>query len=281
MPLLIPTMRNRTLALAFALTTLTLLVTGCNGPRVIHEPAVLATGDRVPNADSLIAIARADERARQQDARWQQDSISAVAAAGCTPDICTAIGRGDVVLGMTSAQVLAATRTAPSAWTLRTTAGASIMTPTSLDAAPRDATGSIALVQLTNDRVTSVSWRERSGLRVVSSPADTGAAARTRVLADALIREGDDFVAAGDRTRALERYDRALVMKNNDPMLEYKVAQLLDQQLRPVEALMRYERFLLSMDLQRIEAHGNANAKLAEAIAIAQQRVMVLDHRPR
>lgn len=279
MPLLVPIMRNRTLSLALALATLTLLAAGCNGPRAIHEAPVLVTGDRVPNADSLIAVARAEESARQDDARYQQDSIALAATAGCAPAICAAVGRGEVVLGMTGAQVLAATRTAPAAWTVRESGSASVMTPASLDAAPRDAQGSLALVQLTDDRVTSVSWRERTGLRVVSSPADTGAAARTRAIAAALVREGDDFIAAGDRNRALERYDRALVVTNNDPMLEYKIAQLLDQQLRPVEALMRYQRFLLSLDLQRIEAVGTQNAKLAEAIAIAQQRVIVLDRR--
>jgi len=64
-------------------------------------------------------------------------------------------------------------------------------------------------------------------------------------------------------------------------MLNYKVAQLLDQQLRPVEALMRYQKFLLSLELQRIDAVGTQNAKLAEAIALAQQRIVVLDRRSR
>ena len=280
MPLLVPIMRQRTLAIVITLASLTWLA-ACNGPRVIHEQPVLVTGDRVPNADSLIAVARATELAKRDDARLRQDSITVAATANCAPAICAAIARGEVALGMSSAQVLAATRTTPSAWTIRNSGNASVFTPASFDAEPRDSQGSLAMVQLADDRVTSVAWRERSGLRVVSSPADTGAAARSRTLADALIREGDDFIAAGDRDRALERYDRALVMKNDDAMLNYKVAQLLEQQLRPVEALMRYQRFLLSLDLQRIEAQGTQNAKLAEAIGIAQQRVIVLDRRPR
>jgi tetratricopeptide (TPR) repeat protein len=280
MPLLVPIMRHRTFSVAVAIISLTWL-TACNGPRAIHEQPILVTGDRVPNADSLIAIARANELAKRDDARLVQDSITAAATSNCAPSICAAIARGEVSLGMSGSQVLAATRTTPHAWSIRNSGNTTVFTPASFDAEPRDTQGSLAMVQLADDRVTSVAWRERSGLRVVSSPADTGAAARSRVLADALIREGDDFIAAGDRDRALERYDRALVMKNDDAMLNYKVAQLLDQQLRPVEALMRYQRFLLSLDLQRIEAQGTQNAKLAEAIAIAQQRVIVLDRRPR
>ena len=58
MPLLVPIMRQRTLAIVITLASLTWLA-ACNGPRVIHEQPVLVTGDRVPNADSLIAVARA------------------------------------------------------------------------------------------------------------------------------------------------------------------------------------------------------------------------------
>jgi tetratricopeptide (TPR) repeat protein len=201
--------------------------------------------------------------------------------ASCDPAICDAIGRGEVALGMTSAQVMAASRSAPEAWSVRRTGGSTVMTPASLDAMPVDAQGTLALVQFDGERVSSVARRDRTGLRVESRAQDTTRAARTVALADALVREGDDFVAAGDRPRALERYDRALVLSPDDAMLNYKVGQLLDQQLRPVEALMRYQKFLLSLELQRIDAVGTQNAKLAEAIALAQQRIVVLDRRGR
>jgi hypothetical protein len=42
---------------------------------------------------------------------------------------------------------------------------------------------------------------------------------------------------------------------------------------------MRYQRFLQSLDLERIKVQGDANAQLAEAIAIAQQRLIILDKR--
>ena len=281
MPLIVPIMRNRTLTLALALTALTLLATGCNGPRAIHEAPVLVTGDRVPNADSLIAVARADEAARANSARQQRDSIESAALSSCTPAICNALARGEVVIGMSTSQVLAATRTTPQAWSGRVSGATSFMTPINVDGTQRDAVGSIMSVQLANDRVTGVSFRERSGFRFMTTFADTGSVARQRSIAELLVREGDEFIAAGDRTNALERYDRALVMKGDDAMLNFKVAQLLDQQLRPVEAVMRYQRFLLSLDLQRIEAQGNQNAKLAEAIALAQQRIVVLERRQR
>ena len=70
-------------------------------------------------------------------------------------------------------------------------------------------------------------------------------------------------------------------MRSDDAMLNYKVAQLLDQQLRPVEALMRYQKFLQTLELERIEAVGTQHAKLAEAIALAQQRILVLDRSAR
>jgi tetratricopeptide (TPR) repeat protein len=256
-------------------------LTACNGPRVVQERPILMTGDRVAMADEAIADARAREAVVRLERQATHDSLTAAAVASCDPAICDAIGRGEVALGMTSAQVMAATRSAPEAWSVRRTGGSTVMTPASLDAMPVDAQGTLALVQFDGERVSSVARRDRTGLRVESRAQDTTRAARTTALANALVREGDDFVAAGDRTRALERYDRALVLSPDDAMLNYKVGQLLDQQLRPVEALMRYQKFLLSLELQRIDAVGTQNAKLAEAIALAQQRIVVLDRRGR
>jgi tetratricopeptide (TPR) repeat protein len=253
----------------------------CNGPRVVQERPILMTGDRVAMADDAIADARAREAQARLDRQTTHDSLTAAAVASCAPAICDAIGRGEVALGMTRAQVMAATRSAPEAWSVRRTGSSSVMTPASLDAMPVDAQGTVALVQFNGEQVASVARRDRTGLRVESRAEDTTRAARTTALANALVREGDDFVAAGDRTLALERYDRALVLSPDDAMLNYKVGQLLDQQLRPVEALMRYQKFLLSLELQRIDAVGTQNAKLAEAIALAQQRIVVLDRRGR
>lgn len=252
LPLTLLIMRNR-LASAALLTVAALpLLSACNGPRVIHEAPVLMTGDRVATADSFIVEARQRQLASQGAQRRRADSIAALASTDCQPAICAAIARGEVTLGMNANQVMAASRS--------------------------DSTYGVTF---TNGRVSAISRQERTGTRVETSPADTTNAARAAARAEALVREGDDYIAAGDRARALERYDRALVMRSDDAMLNYKVATLLDQQLRPQEALMRYQRFLLQMELQRIDAQGTQNAKLAEAIALARERVIVLDRRSR
>jgi hypothetical protein len=268
-------MRPTTLLLGAA------LLAACNGPRRIHEPPIMANGDRVRGADATIAAAAAATAAERERAVGRRDSTMVVAAAECAPAVCAALARGELALSMTAAQVLAATGSTGEAWTTRDAGPMRVMVARSLDAPPRDATGVVAMVQLRGGRVTSYSYREPQGIRVVASPADTTAEGRARAVSEALVREGDAFDAAGDRARALDRYDRALVLRPSDPMLNYRVATLLDLQLRPVEATIRYRRFLHELELQRIEAVGDANAKLADAIARAQQRIIVLERQGR
>jgi hypothetical protein len=268
-------MRPTTLLLGAA------MLAACNGPRRIHESPIMVNGDRVGSADAGVAAVAAATAAERERATARRDSTMAVASAGCAPTVCAALARGELALSMSPAQVLAATASSAEAWTTREAGPSTVMVARSLAAPPRDATGAIAMVQLQNGRVTTFSYREPQGLRVVSSAADTTAEGRARAVSDALIREGDDFNAAGDRARALERYDRALVLRPSDPMLNYRVATLLDLQLRPVEATIRYQRFLQELELQRIEAVGDANAKLADAIARAQQRIIVLERQAR
>jgi len=256
-------------------------VAACNGPRVIHEPPVLRNGARVGGGDSLVQATAAATGAERDAATARRDELLATASANCAPAICAALSRGELALSMTEAQVLAATRSAESAWSVRRTGDAAVMVARYADAAPRDAAGQVAMVQLAGGRVSSYAYREPQGLRVVSTPAEATAEGRALATSEALIREGDDFNAAGDRARALDRYDRALVLRPNDAMLNYRVATLLDLQLRPLEASMRYQRFLQELQLQRIEAIGDANAKLAEAIAHAQQRLIVIERQAR
>jgi tetratricopeptide (TPR) repeat protein len=248
----------------------------CNGPRVVHENPVLVTGQRVPVADPSRDPAVLEAAARQRVTFATRDSLIAAAAATCSGDVCAALTRGEVALGMTEAQVFAATRSTPEAWSVRRAGGATAMSAATLAAAPHDVVGEVALVQLADGRVRSIGYREPQGLRVVERPSDATLDGRARATAEALVREGDQYNAAGDRAAALDRYDRALVLRPDDAMLQYRVATLLDLQLRPVEALMRYQKFLLSLEVQRIDAQGRANARLAEAIALAQQRIVVL-----
>ena len=177
---------------------------------------------------------------------------------------------------MPEPQVLAATRSEPAAWSARRGA-VTVLVPASLGTAPADAQGEIAMVQLAGERVSSIAYREGAGVRVVQTAQDATLAGRSAAEARLLIAEGDRLVAAGQSAAALDRYDRALVLMPNDAMLQYRIATLLDEQLRPIEALMRYQRFLNQLEIQRIDAIGTANAKLADAIARARERIIILE----
>ena len=265
-------MINRTMVLG-------LMVLAACSPKRIQQQPIMQMGDKVPDSDNRIAVASVESEADRRAITMRRDSIAIAALAGCTPAICDAVGRGELALGMNEAQVLAATRTTDGAWTTRRSAGSAVLVPRSVDALPRDMVANVAMVQLRNGQVASYTYRDARGLRVVDSPADVTADARTAAMADALIREADEMVANGDMAGALDRYDRASTLKPQDAMLEYRIASILDRSLRPVEALMRYQRFLHQMELEKIEAHGDAYAKLADAIARARERVIILEKR--
>ena len=180
---------------------------------------------------------------------------------------------------MTEPQVLAATRTTDLTWSARRSGSATVLAPRDADAAPSDAVSPVALVQLADGTVASITYREPQGLRTVSATADVGGANHARAVA--LTREGDALAAAGDFTKALDRYDRASVVDRSDAELQYKIATSLDKLLRPREAELRYRLFLHQLELQKIEAIGNADAKLAGAIALAHERIVVLERRER
>jgi hypothetical protein len=153
------------------------------------------------------------------------------------------------------------------------------MGPAAPGNAPRDAVGELAMLQLADGRVRSYSYREAQGVRVVAAPADATTAGRADALADMLLREGDDLVARGDFNGALNRYDRAQVLRGGDGQIDYRIATVLDKQLRPIEAQIRYQLFLHKLELEKIGAVGAANAQLANAIAHAKERIIVLEKR--
>jgi len=256
-------------------------IAACANPKRVHEEpiTIMRNGQRVESPVRATDAATTQSLEATLQGRDRRDSIAAVALAQCAPAVCAALGRGEVVLGMTEAQVLAATRTTDRAWTVRTSGGITVLTPRDAEAGPRDAVGPVALVQLAGGGVSSLTYREPQGLRTVSSAADVADAGRVR--AQALAREGDALAAAGDFTAALERYDRASVVSRADAELQYKMATSLDKLLRPIEASLRYRLFLHQLELEKIEAVGNANAKLGEAIAHARERIVVLDRRAR
>jgi tetratricopeptide (TPR) repeat protein len=250
-------------------------------PKRINEPPILETGDRVESTDAVIERARLDTERTQREATANRDAAAAGAMATCTPEICAAITRGEVAIGMTETQVLAATRTGQGAWSTRDAGEASVMVPVSRSTAPRDAAGELGMIQLRNGRVASYSYNEAQGVRVVTSPEDATTAARASALSEMLLREGDDYVARGEFDMALNRYDRAQVLRPADPEIDYRIATVLDQQLRPLEALMRYQLFLHRLEIEKIQARGEAWGHLADAIAQARQRVIVLERQTR
>ena len=260
---------------------ITALAAACANPkRVNEEPiTVMRNGDKIESPTRTIDAATTQALDARIIGRERRDSITATALAGCAPSICAALGRGEIALGMTESQVLAATRTTDLAWTTRRSGNVSVLAPRDLDASPRDAVAPVVLVQLAGGAVASLTYREPQGLRTVSNAADAGDANRAR--ARALVQEGDALAAAGDFTAALDRYDRASVVNGADAEVQYKMATSLDKLLRPIEAELRYKLFLNQLEIARIDAVGNANAKLADAIVHARERIVVLDRRSR
>jgi hypothetical protein len=257
-----------------------LALTACSTRR-IHEEPILETGDRVPSADATIETARQDATQMQREATLQRDAVMATALTSCAAEICAAITRGEVTLGMTEPQVLAATRTTEAAWRARDAGEATVMVPTAPMNAPRDVVGELAMVQLRNGRVATYSYNEAQGIRLVMTPADATTAGRASSLAEMLLREGDDLVARGEFNMGLNRYDRAQVLRPDDPQIDYRIATVLDKQLRPIEALIRYRLFLHRLELEKIQAVGEAYGHLANAIAHARERIIILEKQSR
>ena len=254
-----------------------LFAASCANPKRIDERplTLMGNGDRVEVPVRAMDDATTQALESQLAGRERRDSLNAVAFGNCAPTVCASLGRGEIALGMTETQVRAATRSTDLAWTTRYSGGVAVLTPRDADAGPRDAVGPVAIVQLAGGTVASVTYREPQGLRTVATASDVNDANRVRAVA--LVREGDALAAAGDFTAALDRYDRASVVTRADAELQYKMATSLDKLLRPVEAELRYRMFLNQLEIQKIDAVGNANAKLADAIARARERIIVLE----
>lgn len=244
-------------------------------PQRVREEPIIAQGDRVVAAEGAMAAPATEAERRAM--RASMDSIHALATTGCSAEVCASIARGELAVGMNETQVYAATRSLPDAWSVRRTAASAVMVPWSPSAAPRDRVGEVVMVQLEAGSAAVVSRRGPQGIMVASRTTGQGEQAQAKAAAAALIREGDDLVASNDLDGALNRYDRASVLDPEAAETQYKAARLLDLQLRPQEALMRYQRFLLSLEIERIQARGDASAKMAEAIAMAQQRILILE----
>ena len=94
-----------------------LIASGCAPKRIDDLPiTIMRNGDRVADPARTVDAAAASADAAQTAGRARRDSIAAVAYTGCAPDVCAALGRGEIALGMNEAQVLAATRTTGDAY---------------------------------------------------------------------------------------------------------------------------------------------------------------------
>ena len=263
------------LSAPFALA-LGIALVGC-GPRIQPLRPIMDNGATLPpTAEQTVAQARTEGELEQARIAAESDATFSAALADCRPTMCEAIARGEVALGMTQAQMLAATRTTPAAWDVRGGgAGAVLVAREPLH--PRDATGELALVRFTDGEVQSYTYREPHGLRTISEPADETFAGRAAAQAEALLEEGDMFVLRGALDLALDRYDRADILAPGNPETNLRIARVLDKQLRPIEAILRYRLFIHQLELERIAARGDAAAKLADAIARARERIIVLE----
>lgn len=268
-------MKHASIAAAAALGA---LAAAACAPRMQPVRAVQPNGAIVRSTQEQdVARARAEGADERTRLAGEQDAVAARALADCTPMLCNAIARGELAVGMTREQVLAATHSGAAAWDAR--GGGGITTLTARDEArgPRDGVAELAFVTLENGRVKSYAYREPQGIRLVSSAADATPQGTARARAEALLREGDEMALAGDFDRALNRYDRADVVSPNDPAVSLRIARALDKQLRPYEAMIRYQLFLHQLEIERIHAYGDAYAQYGAAVAEARSRILVLE----
>lgn len=242
-------------ALLLAVCTLAACGPGMRAPRPIMTNGAILSAD----ADRVV-----DRAAAHADAE--------------RPAMPVATG-GELALGMTEAQVLAATGTTPDAWQTRGDGRTRVLAARTLGGGPSDAVAEVAYVTLQDGRVRSYAYREPQGVRTVDSPADATSAGRRAAQAEALLREGDALALNGAFTAALERFDRADVVRPGDGETTLRIATALDKLLRPVEAELRYRRALQQLEIERLRAEGEVAARIAEAIARAHERIVVLERR--
>lgn len=263
-----------------ALGMVGVMAAGACGPFIRPLQKTMSNGEVLqPQGDETVERARVAGEMERDRLAEQRTAAVTTALATCAPDICAAVSRGELALGMNEAQVLAATRTTPHAWETRQSAGVMMMAPRPGGGAPSDAVSPIAFVSLQNGHVSSYTYREAQGFRTVSSPQDATFAGRAAAQADALLRQGDEYTAAGALDLALQAYDQADILRPNHPETTLRIATTLDKQLRPIEAILRYQLFIHQMELEKIHARGEVAARIAEAIARAHERIVVIERR--
>ncbi|MEJ2219071.1 MAG: hypothetical protein P8099_20990, partial [Gemmatimonadota bacterium] len=108
-----------------AVLLLVALAAAC-APKRIHEEPIIQQGDRVRPPDAEVAATANEVAMQRAQLENSRDSVNAVALATCSGDICAAVNRGEVVLGMNEAQVMAATGTTAYSWSIRDAGNATV-----------------------------------------------------------------------------------------------------------------------------------------------------------
>ena len=176
-------------------------------------PSCAARRTTTSTAPAVEGAERARPPGRRSRTGWP-----AAALADCTPMLCNAIARGELAMGMTREQVMAATHTGPAAWEERGGGRIATLTPPDEARAPHDVVGEVAFVTLQNGRVRGYAYREPQGVRLgVVARRTRRPRARPAPVPRRCCARATTWRWRGDFDRALDRYDRADVIVAQRP----------------------------------------------------------------
>ena len=232
---------------AFAAAGLAALAaTAACAPRMNRIRAVQPNGAIVLSTqDDDVARARSEAANERTRLAAEQDQVVGRALSDCTPLLCNAVARGELAVGMTREQVIAATHSGPAAWEERGGGGITTLTPREGTRAPHDGVSEVAFVTLEKARAELRLRERRRCAWVERADAKRQGAARARRGVRARATTG----LAGDSTRA-EPYDRATWCRTtNRDHAEHRPRA--DKQLRPFEASIRYQLLLHQLETRR------------------------------
>ena len=255
------------------LTALAGLVAACAPlPDRVRNAATDSAGTRRAGIDALTSAAViAAERERT---RAVMDSLYDAASASCAPAACAAVTRGELLLGMGEAQVYAATRSLPAAWSARRSGSFATFVSASVASEPRDTRGAVAMVSFADGRAVAIAYRETARLQLLVRSGEVKAADRQE--AAAWTGAGGNAEARGDLPAALEAYDKAGALLPSNVDVNLRIARVLDALGRPAEALIRYRLFLQDVPARGARVSGGGGADTTSACVRARVAALKL-----
>ncbi len=222
---------QRSVARGLVSAAIVLVAIGCG--QKYRQPTIDDVEPVQPNLGTLpdtqqddVAAARERTERLQAQIAGEMDSITTVALSECTAYTCARLGGREVALGMTHAQVLVATGSTPVAWRLRGSTATGIMLPA--HAPVHDAVGQLVMVVWRDRMVASYTYREPTGLRSVTNAVDATTAGRHRAMAQSLLKDGDDLVAAGRLYEALDKYVAAEILDPHNPDISGRIGRMMN-----------------------------------------------------